>query len=76
MVLLGSPVDVKDHFGSYDVKIEMNDGSEKMFFVIYTKYNGVVIEGYDHWGNLILDQQRRYKNDQLEVAISKLFQPK
>jgi hypothetical protein len=72
MTLLGSDVDIKNNFGVYEMRIEMNDNSEKKFFVIYTTYNGVVIQGSNKSGT-VMDQF--YKNDDLERAILRLFQP-
>jgi hypothetical protein len=72
MTLLDSEVGVKSNFGVYDMKIEMNNNTEKKFAVIYTTYSGVVILGYNKSGT-VMDQF--YKNDQLEMAILRLFQP-
>jgi hypothetical protein len=72
MTLLDSEVDVRNNFGEYDMKIKMKNNTEKELFVIYTTYDGVIINGYNKSGTAI-DQY--YKNDDLERAILHLFQP-
>jgi hypothetical protein len=68
---LSSDVGVKANFGDYDMRIKTQDGSERVFFVIYTTYNGIVIQGYNKLGTA-MDQF--YKNDKLEMVILKIFQ--
>jgi hypothetical protein len=72
MTLLDSEVGIKSNFGVYEMKIEMDNNTEIKLFVIYTTYNGVVIQGYNKSGTA-MDQY--YKNDDLESAILHLFQP-
>lgn len=72
MKLLDSSVDIKNSFGVYDLKIKFNNGSTRLFIIIYTKYDGVIIEGYNKAGTA-MDQF--YKNDRLEMAVLRLFQP-
>jgi hypothetical protein len=72
MTLLDSEAGVKSNFGVYEMTIKMDDSTEKKFFVIYTTYNGVVIQGYNKSGTA-MDQF--YKNDNLERVILRLFQP-
>jgi hypothetical protein len=64
--------DVKNNFGVYEMKLEMGNNIEENFFVIYTTYNGVVIQGYNKSGTA-MDQF--YKSDDLEKVILRLFQP-
>jgi len=72
MTALDSEVNVKSSFGAYDMKIEMDNNTEKKFAVIYTTYGGVVILGYNKSGTVM---NQYYKNDDLERAILHLFQP-
>lgn len=72
MTLLDSSVDVRNNFGEYDMNIEMSNNKEMQFIVIYTTYDGVVIQGYNKSGTAM---DAYYKNDQLERAILHLFQP-
>jgi hypothetical protein len=72
MTLLDSEVNVRISFGGYDMKIEMNNNTEKDLFVIYSTYNGVVIQGYNDSGTAM---NKYYKNDDLERTILHLFKP-
>lgn len=71
MQSIDSGMDSKDSFGYYDLKIELRDGSVRTFFIIYTIYNGVIIQGTDKWG--VMNQN--FKNDELEMLVLWLFQP-
>jgi hypothetical protein len=70
---LDSDVGVKSNFGDYDMRIEMQDGSEKVFFIVYTAYDGVIIQGYNKSETAM---NQFYKNDRLEMAILSLFDHK
>jgi len=61
---------LKNNFGEYTMDIELKNGSIKRFMITYTKYSGVVIQGNRKWG-MTLDKY--YKNDGLEMLISRLF---
>jgi hypothetical protein len=72
MTLVDSEVNVRISFGGYDMKIEMNNNTEKDLFVVYSTYNGVIIQGYNESGTAM---NKYYKNDDLERTILHLFQP-
>jgi hypothetical protein len=72
MALVDSEVNVRISFGGYDMKIEMNNNTEKDLFVVYSTYNGVIIQGYNESGT---EMNKYYKNDDLERTILHLFQP-
>jgi hypothetical protein len=66
-------VSLKNNFGEYTMDIELKNGSIKRFMITYTTYSGVVIQGSGRWG-ITLDKY--YKNDRLEMLVSRIFHHK
>jgi len=69
--LISSYVDVKNNFGSFDIKIETKDRSKMSFSLLNTANDGVIIEVFDELG--FIDPEY-YKNDNLEKLVLSLFQ--
>jgi|SRR6516164_4488615 hypothetical protein len=62
-------VNVKDNFGYYEMRVRMKNNTKVYYNIIYTRYNGVVIDGT----NILGVMTKYYKNDNLELFILKLF---
>ena len=57
---------LRQTFGSYEMILNLKDGTYKSFEVFYTTYDGVIIQKGDELHNY-------YKNDDLERTILLLF---
>ena len=65
------PIDepnVKANVGLYEMEVVFKDKSWKRYDVIYTRYDGVVVNGS---GGFLMNKY--YKNDRLEMLILSLF---
>jgi hypothetical protein len=59
---------LKANLGNYDMQLNYKDGSKIHFFIVYTTYDGVIIQGSD---GIVMNKY--YKNNKLEMLILSLF---
>jgi hypothetical protein len=69
-LILVNDMDIKNSFGLFDVVIKSKGGNNLNYWIVYTKYNGVVIVTQDKSNNR---KNQYYKNDFLEQLVLSQF---